>query len=950
MYITISRRQFLVGTGAGALALSLGNLELAFGADSPETLNNAPTAAYRSWEDLYRQKWTWDKVVKGTHLRTNCIGTCSWNLFVKDGMVWREEQNAIYARTNDAVPDFNPRGCQKGACYSALMYAPSRVKYPLKRAGARGSGKWQRVSWDEALTDIADKIIDVCVKDGPDCVVYDHGTTNIDMGADIASEMSLFFLLETTQIDSWAGVGDLPMGAIQTWGMFNVDGTSDDWMYADYIVMWLMNYQYTRIPDCHFLWEARYRGAKVVSVAPDLNATSIHADLWLNPRMGTDAALALAMAQVIISEKLYQTDYVKEQTDLPFLVREDTRRFLRQADLEKGGKDNMFYVWDAKAKQAVMAPGTQGHRSQTLALGDLDPALEGRFEVRLNDGKSVRVRPVFELLRERLSRYTPEEAATITGIGADTIRTVAREFARAKRALILCSWGACKHYHSDLFQRANILLVALTGNHGKRGGGIRIGAWWTVTEMERWGFDFSPGIIERIAMLIHKPTVRESEEFLTQEAAKHPFSPLMPWLYVHAGGAEIAGRQEYNDPALKRPFGDYMKEALAKGWMPVYPKPGKDPKILIFTGPNPLRRWPSPQVVLKHLWPKLDLIVNPNFRMSTTGLYSDYILPAAGYYEKASIKYTQSYLPYVVIGDKAVEPLGEAKSEWEMFGLLAREIQERAQQRGITKYRDTFGNERKLDDLYERWSVGRAFHESDPEKALDQILSKSTCSLGYSWSEARQKGALPIKDIGEYVPTNAVCSDYKPGNTVYPSAWFVEQKQPWPTLTGRQQFYIDHPWYLELDEALPLHKEPPAAGGTYPLRLNGGHTRWSIHAIWRDERYMLQLQRGEPVMYMSREDAHQRGIADHDRVRVYNDVGAFIIRVKISPTVPAGQVIVYHAWEHYQFEGWRSSQEPVASPWKPPHLVGDYGQLHYRMFYAAPSHSPRGTAVDVQKV
>jgi nitrate reductase alpha subunit len=83
---------------------------------------------------------------------------------------------------------------------------------------------------------------------------------------------------------------------------------------------------------------------------------------------------------------------------------------------------------------------------------------------------------------------------------------------------------------------------------------------------------------------------------------------------------------------------------------------------------------------------------------------------------------------------------------------------------------------------------------------------------------------------------------------------------------------------------------------------------------------------------------------------VYNDIGAFVIRVKISPTVPPGQVIVYHAWEHYQFDGWRSSQEPVASPWKPAHLVGDYGQLHYRMFYAAPSHGPRGTAVDVQRV
>jgi DMSO reductase family type II enzyme molybdopterin subunit len=950
MTTTVTRRQFLKGTGAAFLALSLGNLQLTPAVAEQTAAEIIEAFPYRSWEDVYRDKWTWDAVVKGTHLRTNCIGTCSWNLFVKDGIVWREEQNAIYAQTNEALPDFNPRGCQKGACYSALMYAPSRVKYPLKRAGERGSGKWQRVSWDEALTEIADKFIDVCVKDGPDCIVYDHGTTNIDMGVDIAGEMSLFFLLGTTQIDSWAGVGDLPMGAIQTWGMFNLDGTSDDWMNADYILMWLMNYQYTRIPDCHFLWEARYRGAKVVSIAPDLNATSIHADLWLNPRVGTDAALALAMAQVILSEKLYKPDYVKEQTDLPFLVRDDTHRFLRQADLEKGGKDDVFYVWDSKTKQAVVAPGSQGHSNQTLALGALDPALEGRFEIKLSDGKSVHVRPVLELLKERLSQYTPEDAAKITGIGAGGIRQVAREFAKAKTGLILCSWGACKHYHSDLFQRANILLVALTGNQGKRGGGMRIGAWWTVTEMERWGFDFSLGMIERIAMLVRQPTVREIEQFLVREAAKHPFTPLLPFLYVHAGGADFAGRQEFNDPALKRPFGDYVKEALAHDWMPVHPKPGKTPKVFIFTGPNPLRRWPSPQAALKHLWPKLELIVNPNFRMSTTGLYSDYILPAAGYYEKASIKYTQSYLPYIVIGDKAVQPLGESKPEWEIFGLLARKLQERARQRGVATYQDAYGNARQLDDIYDRWSVGNQFHESDPEPALATILRKSTCSLGYEWSDVRHKGAVPIKDIGEVVPTNAICSDYTPGNTVYPSGWFVEKKQPWPTLTGRQQFYIDHPWYLEIGEELPVHKEPPAAGGNYPLRMTGGHTRWSVHAIWRDERHLLQLQRGEPVMYMNRADAEPRGIADHDRVRVHNDVGDFTIRVKISPTVQPGQVIVYHAWEHYQFEGWKSAQEPVASPWKPLHLIGDYGQLHYRMFYAAPSHGPRATTVEVVKV
>ena len=166
----------------------------------------------------------------------------------------------------------------------------------------------------------------------------------------------------------------------------------------------------------------------------------------------------------------------------------------------------------------------------------------------------------------------------------------------------------------------------------------------------------------------------------------------------------------------------------------------------------------------------------------------------------------------------------------------------------------------------------------------------------------------------------------------------------------RQQFLIDHPWYVEMGESLPVHKPPPAAGGDYPLRLSGGHTRWSVHGIWRDQRHMLRLQRGEPVMYMSIDDARRRGLQDHDLARVFNDVGTFVIHVKPSPSLPPGEVIIYHAWENHQFKDWMQSQVAVPSPWKPLHVAGGYGHIRYRMFFAAPSHGPRGTTVEVVKV
>src|SRR5512139_1744269 len=398
----LTRRSFLYSTGAAVLSLTLSSLQSALAQEGPAGSQAAaalPTIPdYRRWEDVFRQKWTWDKVVKSTHIRTNCIAACSWNIFVKDGIAWREEQNTIYKPSHPTVPDMNPRGCQKGGCYTQLMYEPSRLKYPLKRKGERGSGQWQRLNWDEALTEVADTLLDVALKDGPDCIVYDHGTTNIDFGTGTGAEMRFFGQLGATVMDSWAGVGDLPMGCIQTWGNFNADGTSDDWFNADYILIWIANPVYTRIPDAHFMWEARYKGAKVVSIAPDYNASSIHADLWLNLRMGTDAALGLAMAQVIISENLFKPEYVQEQTDLPFLVREDSGRYLRQKDVKASGSDEIFYFWDEAAKGLAETPGSQGSKIQDLHLKAIKPALHGRFSATLADGKKVSVRPLLDVL------------------------------------------------------------------------------------------------------------------------------------------------------------------------------------------------------------------------------------------------------------------------------------------------------------------------------------------------------------------------------------------------------------------------------------------------------------------------------------------------------------------------------------------------------------------------
>jgi nitrate reductase alpha subunit len=192
--------------------------------------------------------------------------------------------------------------------------------------------------------------------------------------------------------------------------------------------------------------------------------------------------------------------------------------------------------------------------------------------------------------------------------------------------------------------------------------------------------------------------------------------------------------------------------------------------------------------------------------------------------------------------------------------------------------------------------------------------------------------------------------DIEPDQTLVANSWHVEKKIPWPTLTRRMQFYIDHPFYEELGEVLPVHKDNPAVGGNHPLALTGGHNRWSIHSTWRGHRQLLQLQRGGPVLYLGPRDAQARGIRDGDPVRVYNDVGEFEIHAKLAPSLKPGQVVVYHAWEPFQFEGGRSHQAVIPCPLNPVQLAGGYFHLQPMMMMQQPGGNDRGTRVELERV
>jgi DMSO reductase family type II enzyme molybdopterin subunit len=950
---SITRRGFLRGAGALTLTLSLGRLRpcaLATAAPGSRPSDaGAEVPAYRSWEDIYRRKWTWDTVHKGTHF-VNCWYQrgCNFDVYVKEGLVFREEQSGTYPQTNPTVPDFNPRGCQKGACYSQRMYDAGRLRYPLKRVGPRGEGKWKRISWEEGLRQIADRTIDALLEDGPGSITWDPGTANTN-GCNGLGIYRTAFVLDTPILDVNAEVGDHHPGALATAGKISFASSGDDLFYSDLILIWGGNPIYTQIPNAHFINEARYHGARVVSIAPDFNASSIHADLWIPINIGTDAALGLSMAQVIVEEGLYDARFIAEQTDMPLLVRSDTRLFLRKSDLEKGGDEDVFYVFDT-------ASGTIREVSQrTLALGGLEPALEGEYTVATLEGE-VQVTTVFEQLRRRLSEYAPEATAEITGIRAEVVRDLARQIAKARAATVITQSAFSKYYHGLDMERVQILVITLCGQVGKKGSGFNAFPAMTtagVAPTMMSSGSLSPRVGSLFLMAKAIPSfVRMRLQGLTDEMIVYQMTReeyrngryLAGALfhYAHGGLDGLYGASARWDPAMKRELKDYLAESLEKGWQVAPPTVRQ--RIFFEVGGNILRRTRGYDRRRDELLPKLDLLVTLDWRMSTTALHSDYVFPAAAWYEKDDITWATPIAPFAHVTTRAVEPYAESKSDWEFHCLFLKQVQERAKERGLETFVDRAGQQRSLDQVYDQFTFGGLYTEDNPEELLDALLSVTTNLGDIGWKELREKGFERYSGLGFDVVNLGNATDIEPGETVTANTWHTEEKLPWPTLTRRIQFYIDHPFYLELGGELPVHKDPPKMGGDYPLQMTGQHARWSIHATWRDNATLLRLQRGEPLIIMSTADARARGLEDEDLASVRNDIGSFEAQVKVSPTVRPGQVIVNHAWEPYQFKRGVSHQSIIPSPINPLQLAGGYFHLQPTMLMGEAGGVDRGTA------
>jgi DMSO reductase family type II enzyme molybdopterin subunit len=921
---------------------------------------------YRNWEDVYREHWRWDKAFAATHCVDCYPGNCPYHVYVKDGVVFAEEQAGTMPLIEKGVPDMNPMGCQKGASWSRMLYSPERVLHPLKRAGKRGEGKWKQVSWDQALTEIADHMLDAIEEIGPESIV-DEGTPG--QGGLLSSFpfSRMHMLMGGLRTDVNSVINDFSPGIYLTYGKFDPAPGMDDGFHAKFVMFTHCNPVYTMMAGYHYTSEGRYNGAEVVLVAPDVSPSHVHADRYVPIKAGTDAALGLGMAQVIIDEGLYEAPFVKEQMDLPLLARLDNRHFLSQADVEEGGRDDQFYFWDAATDSMVPAPLT------TLALGKVDPVLEietgrGAYSVELKDGKRVEVVPVFELLKEHLADYTPEKASEMCGVNPDVIRELARSIA-SKRGTIVCGGTSFKYYHADLMVRSYLLVLGLTGNWGRKGTGP---VEWSVA-----GFDGpfiyaakqKEGVEETRRILEMRETIQKAMkdedatrtdelahiEMLARMAQQGGMVPPAFLWYYHCGYRDNWNRKEWNDPTMQREFDEYFDEAIDKGWWEGMDRPGPDtpPRVYFEVGGNTLRRTRGGQnQLLPNFWPQLKCIVTVDWRMQTTGMFSDYFLPVAHHYEKTAFMFPAPQVMNLTFSDKAVEPPPDVRAEVDIAHMLVEKVEERARARGIKQSTDQRGTVRRLDNLVEQYTIGGAFTDGDKiaREWVQDSVEVGTLPKNVTLDTLREEGHVRITDWGIGAMAYSQASTIKPDETHTPFQHHVDDKLPYPTLTRRAQFYLDHEWFLEAGEGLPCHKDNPPQGGDFPFEMTSGHNRWSIHSMNIVNKVIQETHRGKPHLGMNTDDARRLGIEDDEEVEISNDMGVFIAPVKLSPSVRPGQVVSYNGWEPYQYRTWKGASDVETGMVKWLHFAGGYGHLKYWPLQWQPVPFDRGIRVAVAKI
>jgi nitrate reductase alpha subunit len=739
---------------------------------------------------------------------------------------------------NKASHRWDPRACQKGLVLIRKFYGPRRVKYPSVRKGfkdwydagfprddhgriperylQRGHDEFVKVSFDLAYEMVARSMENIATtysgQVGADRLrqqeydpamieaMHDAGTQTMKFrgGMPLLGATRIFGLYRMANSmalldDRIRGVGrdqalggrgwdnyawhtDLPPGHTMTCGQQTIDFDLFTVENANLVVCWGINWIATKMPDGHWLTEARLRGTKVVTVACEYQSTSSKADKVIVLRPGSDPALALGLAHVIVQEKLYAADFVKGHTDLPLLVRMDTLKLLKPEAIMRD------YVPTQLASTLVLKPGEsapanvrQTRQVMTEALRhewgdfvawDLDQgqpvvitrddagrvgnyALEGEFTVDTVDGQSVRVRPAFDLIKEHVLHFTPEVVSEICDVDRDAIVWLAREIASNKsKTLVPVGMGPNHFFNNDLKDRTIFLVCALTANIGFHGGNIG-----------SYAGNYRGAYFNGVPAYIGEDPF-DIELSPTQ-------APRIRTYYK----AESAHYYNYGD----RPLRLGNKLFTGKSHVPT------PTKFLWFANSNSILgniKWHHDFVV--NTLPKLECVVVNEWWWTASCEYADIVLPVDSW---AELKYPDMTAavtnPFLQIFPRTpLKRIHDTQGDIETLAGVGRAL---ATVTGDTRFADYW----------------KFVTDNQVEVYLQRIVDASTAARGY------QIDALEA-NAAQGIPALLL-------TRTYPKIMGWEQSnenQPHYTRSGRLEFYRDEDEFLEYGENLPVHREP----------------------------------------------------------------------------------------------------------------------------------------------
>ena len=391
-----------------------------------------------------------------------CTAHCATIATVENGRVTRLDPD--HDHPNGGVM------CIKGKAAPELVYHSDRLNYPLKRTRPKGDSDpgWERVSWDQALHEIAEKLLAIRRRYGPQTIALAKGTTS-GTSIDDSSRWLARFLnawgspnwVSTTHVCNW----HRDTGFSYTFGN---NLPTPDLARSKTFLLWGHNPSSTSLILAHDIVEARSRGMKIVVIDPRRVGIGSQANILLQVRPGTDGALALSMIHCLMEESWYDAGFARQWTNGPFLLNLATQKLVTEADLSIDGTANRYVVWNETQGRAVIYDAATGiYESEGV-----QPALFGARSLRGKDGQDIPCKPVFEHLAQIASAFTPERSEKITWVPAEKVWKAALLLAH-NRPVSMYMWnGVGQHTNATQTSRAIASLYALLGDFDRPGGNV----------------------------------------------------------------------------------------------------------------------------------------------------------------------------------------------------------------------------------------------------------------------------------------------------------------------------------------------------------------------------------------------------------------------------------------------------------------------------------------------